>query len=229
MWPALDRPTLQGVQLAVPDLDAAVAFAEQVLRLERTAPDAACFRLGAQWLAFVQHPSAASAGNVATLHWRCSDLRRQRTLLTQLGFDSQGDSEPDDVTPLRVVAADTGACALQWVADNERKTNERPPSSSSPGITALVLHARAPERVAAHWAQIFQVSVERHAAGLPRLVLDGISLQFVFVEEGAGGVGRITLALDDAGAVRERAIACGTTVDGDALTLPGLTIGLPGA
>lgn len=236
MWSALDRPTLQGVRLTVPDLDAAVAWAHQVLKLARDPgteddpKDIARFRIGTHWLAF-QRPSteslpSLSPNDVATLHWRCSDLQRQRMLLAQLGFDSQENSDPGAPAPLRVVAAETGACALQWDAEAVRVCGDAP---SSPGISALVLHTRAPERVAAHWAQMFQVSIERHAAGVPRLVLGGLSLQFVFAEEGAGGIGRMSLSLPDASDVRARAIASGAIVDGDAFTLAGLTISLANA
>lgn len=216
MWPALDRSTLQGVQLAVPDRDAAVAFAEQVLRLERTAPGATRFRIGAHWLAFEQRQPAGLPGNAATLLWRCRDLQRQQALLAQRGVDLQNDAEPGEATLLRVAAADTGACALQWTAEAQGKADVPP---AAQGITALVLHARAPERVAAHWAQLFQGSVERPADGCPRLVLDGISLQFMFVEEATGGVSRMTLALGDA-------IANDANVDTGALAIAGLTIGL---
>ncbi|MEB0113708.1 catechol 2,3-dioxygenase-like lactoylglutathione lyase family enzyme [Variovorax sp. GrIS 2.14] len=236
MWPALDRSAFQGVRLAVPDLAAAVGFARQVLGLERASSEAADtqdiarFRLGAHWLAFERQSAeilpTLSSNHLATLHWRCSDLRRQRTLLTQLGFDSQDESELDPVPPVRVVAAETGACALQWDAEAAPIGGDLPSSS---GITGVVLHTRAPERAAAHWAQIFQVSVERHATGVPRLVLDRLSVQFVFADERAGGIGRITLALDDAGAVRDRAIASGATVDGDAIAIAGLTISLANA
>ncbi len=236
MWSALDRPTLQGVRLMVPDLDAAVAWAQQVLGLAREPgkaddpKDIARFRIGTQWLA-IQRPSKESSpslspNDVATLYWRCSDLRRQRLLLGQLGFDSREDSETGPAAPLHVVAAETGACALQWDAEAVRFCADAP---SSPGISALVLHTRAPERVAAHWAQMFQVSVERHAAGVPRLVLGGLSVQFVFAEEGAGGIGRMTLSLPDASTVRARAIASGAVVDGDAFTLAGLTVSLANA
>jgi len=238
MWSALDRPALQGVRLTVLDLDAAVAQVHEVLGLARDpgraddGEDIARFRIGTHWLAFqrssTESLSSLAPNDVATLHWRCSDLQRQRMLLAQLGFDSQEDAEPGAPALLRVVAAETGACALQWDAGAEavRVCSEAP---SSPGISALVLHTRAPERVAAHWAQVFQVCVERHAAGVPRLVLGGLSVQFVFAEEGAGGIGRMSLSLPDASDVRARAIASGAIVDGDAFTLAGLTISLANA
>lgn len=231
MVPAVDRPTLQGVQLAVQDLDAAATFAEQVLGLQRDAADGgdnlARFRLGAHWLALEQQPAEAmqglSPGNAAALHWRCSDLPRQHTHLSQLGFDSQNESAQDDACHVRIAAAETGACAIQWCDGRTLKPAGRP---SLPGITALVLPARAPGRAAAHWAQIFQMPLEHHAAGHPHLVLDGIRLQFVFAEDGTAGMAGITLALDNAGAALERARARGLIVDGDAVSLAGLKVRL---
>lgn len=234
MVPALRKSTLQGLRLTVQDLEAATRFTEQVLGLQRDAADSSDslprFGLGAHWLALEQQPAEATQGlppgNEATLHWWCSDLPRQSTHLSQLGFDSPNASTLDDACHVRIAAAETGACAIQW-CDGPSLQPADPPAS--PGITALVLPARAPERAAAHWAQIFQMPLERHAAGDPHLLLDGIRLQFVFAEDGAGGVASLTLALDDAGAVRERAKARGLRVDGDTISLAGLKVRLAGA
>ncbi|CAN5887037.1 hypothetical protein BH11PSE13_BH11PSE13_46050 [soil metagenome] len=240
--PAVDRPALQGLRLAVPDLRAALAFAAQVLGLEKQAathpgdgdPDEARFQLGASsWLAVRQRPpdaaripSPATAAMLQTLHWRCTDLVRQRALLARLGFDSPADSEPDDAASIRVAAAETGACAIRW-----ESAPLQPPAAHDtlPQLVALVLHARAPERAITLWAQMFQAPVERPTAGVPRLRLGALTVQFAFAEEQAGGVASLTLEVPDAAAARERAKAQGLALDGDAISLAGLRVRLTSA
>ncbi|RZI94010.1 MAG: hypothetical protein EOP78_09890 [Variovorax sp.] len=219
MLRAVQHSTLQGLELRVDDLGAAALLVGQVLGLPPLAPEAAGelrFGLGARWLALRQAPPEQAD----CLHWRCATLAGQRLLLGQLGIDMA----EEVAETLQVSGVDTGACAATWT--------EGPTAASAdaaPRLHALVLHARAPERVAAHWAQMLHATPGRDARGLPQLRIDGVALSFTFSEDGAGGVREIALAPGGPEALQaicERADAAGVARNGDSLLLAGLSVRL---
>lgn len=220
MLRASDTATLQGLELGVADLDAAKQLVGRVLELPSGRQDGtggARFALAGRWLVLQQ----AAVDAADCLHWHCTDLSRQQALLGQLGIDVADETSATSDRRLQVSSVDTGACAAAWT--------DGPPASDTkavPALRAVVLRARAPERVAAHWAQMLSAPVGRNSLGLPRLSIDGIDLSFTFAEEGVGGVGELMLAVDAPDAVRQRADAAGMTRNGDALSLAGLTIRL---
>ncbi|RYF33597.1 MAG: hypothetical protein EOO26_07595 [Comamonadaceae bacterium] len=201
------------------DLDAAAMLFGHVLGLPSLASAAEGeirFGLGARWLALAHTP----AEQVDCLHWHCAALAGQRLLLVQLGIETVDETSDS----LQASGVDTGACAAIW-------TEAPHAASTDPTLRlhALVLNARAPERVASHWAQMLNAAPGRDAGGMPQLRTDGVSLGFAFSEDGAGGVREITLALDGPESVQrvcQRADAAGVARDGDTLSLGGLTVRL---
>ena len=225
MLRAVQDSSLQGLQVRVDDLNAAAQLFGDVLGLPALAHAAEGelrFGLGTRWLALRRAP----AEQVDCLHWHCTTLAGQRLLLGQLGIETA--DETADV--LQVSGVDTGACAAVWTDGLHAAS-----ADAAPRLQALVLHARAPERVAAHWAQMLHAAPGRDARGLPQLRIDGVALSFAFSEDAAGGVREIALAFDRQESmqavqalqsIHQRADAAGMARSGDILSLAGLTVRL---
>ena len=229
MPPVRDTPRLQGMRLRVADAGAAAALLGRLLD-EPPPRDGACVRLGTAWLAFdddaASGPGTVDATPPAPLQWGSHDLARQRTLLAQLGIDLLDDTSPNDGS-LRIAAADTGACALAWRALQAAPDDANADAPAGPLLRVVVMATRTPERTASHWAQMFRTPVVRDATGAPLLLLDGVSLRFVFSDGPAGGVVSLTLGLPDPAAASLRADALGLPqLAGDAVSLAGVALRL---
>ncbi|RYY91132.1 MAG: hypothetical protein EOO24_32105, partial [Comamonadaceae bacterium] len=165
---AVDTAMLAGLVLHVSDPGLAIGFACRVLGLplrDGGADGHSRFALGSRWLSL-------QAGEDDSLHWQCADLAVQRAQLGQLGIDTCDDAGAPADGALLVGSVDTGACAAAWTQGS------RPAAVDSvPRLSAIVLRARAPERVAAHWSQMLQAPVGRGARGLPCVWVDRRSMR----------------------------------------------------
>ncbi len=102
----------------------------------------------------------------------------------------------------------------------------RPPSPSSRGIVAAHLQGASPEVMAAQWARVIGLPVERDEAGW-RLRLEGGEITFSRPTDGRGeGLRGFDVAVADPETTRRRAAAAGRLTADGRLRLSGAEVGL---
>lgn len=197
----LQPPRFQGLRLALDRDDAASVFG-QILGMQ-AAPR---FHLDQQWIEVNVTPGDG-------LDLRCDDLDTRRNHLRRLGIEALDGAAPGCASILRLDAIDTGACTVD-LGENAMAPAAVP---SAPGmrarLCALELAVRAPERVALHWAQMFNAPTSRNGHGLPTLALDGFDLCFSPPAEGRLGVTALEFATSALDAWANRAAAQGFEID----------------
>ena len=120
----------------------------------------------------------------------CDDLGAQRAHLTTLALPRAplGDEVDADIT---LAPADTGTCSIRF-------TQATAPSSSAPTaaktLRGIDIAALAPQRLAAHLAQIIGVPLTRSASGAPALAFGGTQLRFIVANDAGEGLAAIEWA-----------------------------------
>lgn len=167
----------------------------------------------------------------------CADLPRRRAHVDRLGLRVVTDLELPGFRTLQLHPRDTGGCMLEFNTTEGGGATDGAYLPAGPAwqdavrterigaIAAVELRARAPERMAAHWAQICEAPVSRDAAGTPQLDLGGTWLRFaVCGDDDAEGVAGVDLVANDAAAVLASARELGLPVDAAAGSLQWLSI-----
>ncbi len=91
-------------------------------------------------------------------------------------------------------------------------------------LVGLELESPDPAGLAAHWAKIFEVPVEKNAAGEP--VLNFVNNSFRFIQGPKEVLGGLVFRVNDVAKVRETARAKGYVVDGDSFHMGGVNFRL---
>ncbi|WP_431153203.1 hypothetical protein [Acidovorax facilis] len=195
----LQPPRLRGLRLALEREDAASVFG-RILGMEA----AQRFFLDGQWIEV-----NATSGDALDLH--CNDLDTHRTHLHRLGVETLDCAALGYASALRLDAIETGACTVHL--REECAVSAEDPHAPGARLCALELAVRAPERVALHWAQMFNAPNSRNGNGLPMLALDGVDLRFLPPAEGRLGISALHFATPDIAAWTHRASAQGFKVD----------------
>jgi hypothetical protein len=229
---AFDAPVLQGVVLMVPRLAPALGLLQQVFGIAPVQP----YPMAAQW--GIEHAvlplargvlelcapwgSGAAAqrflarqpeGGACALTLACVDLERQRARFVRLGLRLVADVDEPGLRLLQLHPRDCGGCLLQFVGT--------PAPHADRGLPAVELRTRAPLRLADHWAAMLQAPLSREAPQAPTLALRDTSIRFGLADDEAGrdGIASVTVAVNDADAVLNRAAARGLPVEASARTL----------
>lgn len=200
----LQPPRFRGLRLALDRDDAASVFG-RLLGME-AAPR---FLLHEQWIEVNAAPGDA-------LDLRCDDLDTRRSHLRRLGIEALDGAALGCASILRLDAIETGACAVDLREDaaSSREGTRAPDAGAR--LCALELAVRAPERIALHWAQMFNAPTSRSGGGLPTLAFDGFELCFAPPAEGRLGVAALEFATSDVNAWANRASTQGFAVDNGA-------------
>jgi hypothetical protein len=189
-------PSLQGLCLTVPDGAAANKVFEETLALPRSPVSGPCIRFnaGRSWIE-VRTTSTATA-----LHWQIDDLDAQRLHLQHIGVEVLQDMPTDSTSYLRIEAVETGACVIEF-HEQRRTASDETVVVPAPGcLVGIGMQVRAPERVSAHWARIFQLPVQREAGGTPCLQAGDVTLRFTPSEADGIGVQALSFCANDASA-----------------------------
>lgn len=223
---AFDAPVLQGVVLMVPRLAPALDLLQQVFGIAPAQP----YPMATQWgLEHAVLPLARGAielcaplglgaaaqrflarqpeGGACALTLACADLERQRARLVCLGLRLVADVDEPGLRLLQLHPRDCGGCLLQFVGT--------PALHAGRGLPAVELRTRAPLRLADHWSAMLEAPLSRRAPEAPTLALRDTRIRFVLADDEAGrdGIASVTVAVDDADAVLDRAVACGLPVE----------------
>lgn len=147
-------------------------------------------------------PARHAHGDGLLLSLCCDDLAAQRSRLMRLAVQVLDEHEDDGEAPsgmqapvtqrltrLTLSAAETGSCGLAFVGEADAMG-----ACASQGIRSIDLSALAPERLAAHWAQILGRRVTRDSQGTPQVELDGSVIRFVLAIDGREGLSAIQTA-----------------------------------
>lgn len=196
-------PSLRGLRLGLPDPAAAASVFRGVLGAARLRESRYAF--AEQWIDL-----HAAPGDVLAL--RCDDLGVQRAHLARLGIEPLDGSALGCTPCLGLDALDTGACAV----DLREAAPPVPAGEQATCVCGLELAVHAPERVALHWAQLFQARPFRDAEGLPAIALDGFELRFALAETGRTGATALDFAARDVEPLLRQATAQGLVVQREA-------------
>ncbi|SEB04698.1 hypothetical protein [Variovorax sp. YR216] len=201
MTAELQPPRFHGLRLALDREDAASVFG-RILGME-TAPR---FHLGQQWIEVNATPGDA-------LDLRCDDLVTRRTHLRRLGVETMDGMALGCASVLRLEPVETGACTVDLREEAAACADGPHAADVNARLCALELAVRAPERVALHWAQMFNAPTARDGNGLPMLALAGMDLRFAPPAEGRLGIAALEFATSEIDAWANRASGQGFEVN----------------
>ena len=120
----------------------------------------------------------------------CGDLDAQRARLLRLALPVSplGDDGECDIT---LAPADTGTCALRFT---RAAAHSSPEAIAAQTLASIDIAALAPQRLAAHLAQIIGVPVTRSPNGAPALAFGGTQLRFIVADDAGEGLAAIEWA-----------------------------------
>ncbi|CAN5804980.1 hypothetical protein BH11PSE8_BH11PSE8_10770 [soil metagenome] len=127
----------------------------------------------------------------------CDDLVAQRAHLLRLALPLADEAGADAL----LASAETGTCAIRFTqasvsASASAARLPRPIQTRS--LASIEIAALAPQRLAAHLAQIIGVPVTRSAVGAPTLAFGGTQLRFIVADDSGEGLAAIDWAEPEA-------------------------------